>query len=119
MPKSSSITQAIHYLQSHWREGQTLKEVAELHRVDAGNLDRIFRNQEGMTIKQFIDQQRKEHVLLRLTNKAILGYAIGAELGFANDLAFYRWVKRAFGVSFSVLRAQMRRPPMTRKRNKK
>ncbi len=119
MPIPAAMKPAINYVKSHWREGRTLKEVAERHDVDAGNLDRAFRHQQGMTIKHFVDERRKEHVSSRLAKRFMLGYEIAAELGFANDLAFYRWVRRAFGVSFSTLRAQMRRQAMTRKRNKK
>lgn len=118
MPKSTPIAQAIQYLKTNWRNGKTLKEIADLYRVDAGNLDRAFRHQTGMTSKHFIDQQRKQHVAARLESNT-RGYALGAELGFVNDLAFYRWVKRAFGVSFSALRAKTPRRAMTRKRNKK
>lgn len=107
MPKQTAIARAIDFLKANWLDGKSLKEIAHLHRVDAGNLERAFRKQEGMTVKQFVDQKRKEHVLARLADKKFLGYAIGAELGFANDLAFYRWVKRAFGVSFAKLRAQV------------
>lgn len=107
MPKSDGIMQAaIKNLKSEWRSGKSLKEIAHHHQVDAGNLVRAFRKQEGMTVKQFLDAKRKEHVLARLADKKFLGYAIGAELGFGNDLAFYRWVKRAFGVSFAELRAR-------------
>lgn len=104
MPKQTAIARAIGFLKTNWLDGKSLKEVAYLHGVDAGNLERAFRRQEGMTVKQFVDQKRKEHVLARLSEKKFLGYAIGAELGFANDLAFYRWVKRAFGMSFVELR---------------
>lgn len=104
MPKQTAIAQAIDFLKAKWLDGKSLKEIARLHRVDAGNLERAFRRQEGVTVKQFLDAKRKEHVLARLSEKKFLGYAIGAELGFANDLAFYRWVRRAFGVSFAELR---------------
>lgn len=107
MPKHSAIARAIDFLKTNWLAGKSLKEIAHHHRVDAGNLERAFRKQEGMTVKQFVDQKRKEHVRARLADKKFLGYAIGAELGFANDLAFYRWVRRAFGVSFAKLRAQV------------
>lgn len=114
MPKQSAIAQAIDFLKTSWLCGKSLKEIAHLHRVDAGNLVRAFRKQEGMTVKQFLDAKRKEHVLARLSDKEFLGYAIGAELGFANDLAFYRWVKRAFGVSFAELRSRKSRSRKSR-----
>ena len=119
MPKSTAIAPAIRHLKTNWHDGKTLKEVAHLYGLDAGNLERAFRKQEGMTVKQFIDQKRKEHVLACLANRTILGYAIGAELGFANDLAFYRWVKRAFGVSFLALRERAQRPVAKVRHDKK
>lgn len=105
MSKNSAIENAINYIKSSWRSGRTLKEIAEFHGVDSGNLERCFRNREGMTVKQFTDQQRKEYVRTALNDKLILGYEIGSDLGFTDDLAFYRWVKRAFGKSFAALRA--------------
>ncbi len=104
MSKSSSIEQAIHYIKSKWKEGKSLKEIAEWYRVDSGNLDRAFRNREGMTVKQFVDKKRKAYLVSGLTKAHARGNEFGAELGFPNDLAFYRWVKRAFGVSFTKLR---------------
>lgn len=102
--RTSAIAQAIRHVKSNWQAGKSLKEVAELYRVDAGNLERSFRNREGITVKHYIDQQRKEYVTSRLADKSVRGYEIGAELGFADDLSFYRWVKRAFGSSFVKLR---------------
>lgn len=106
MPAISIYDPAILHLKSHWKSGKSLKEVAEQHALDSGNLERAFRKREGMTIKQFIDQKRKQYVLARLTKGFVLGFEIGDELGFADDLAFYRWVKRALGVSFAELRRQ-------------
>jgi methylphosphotriester-DNA--protein-cysteine methyltransferase len=104
MPKPSAIERAMRYIKSNWREGKSLKEIADFYRVDAGNLERAFRHREGVTVKQFVDQKRKAHVTSGITDKAVFGYEIGAELGFVNALAFYRWVRRAFGVSFAKLR---------------
>jgi AraC-like DNA-binding protein len=86
----SGIKQAIDYIKSHWREGKTLKEIAQMHRVDPGNLARAFRTKEGTTIKTFVDEKRKEYVMRALKDSSPFGYEIGAELGFTSDLAFYR-----------------------------
>lgn len=83
-----------------------MKEIADRYRLDSGNLERAFRKREGMTVKQFVDERRKAHVFSRLAKKTVFGYEIGVELGFANGRAFYRWVQRAFGVSFATLRSQ-------------
>jgi methylphosphotriester-DNA--protein-cysteine methyltransferase len=109
MPKPTAIERAIKYIKTNWREGKSLKEVAEFYRVNAGNLERAFRKREGMTVKQFVDERRKAHVVSRLTKKSVFGYELGAKLGFANGRAFYRWVERAFGVSFAELRKRAKR----------
>lgn len=96
------------FIKSNWRKGNSLKEVAQRYGVDAGNLERAFHRREGVTIKQFIDQQRKAYLLSRLADPKIFGHEIGTALGFPNKRAFYRWVKRAFGISFTALRAQIR-----------
>lgn len=119
MPKLSAMQQALRDLKYNWRDGKTLKEIADRHRVDAGNLERAFRNREGMTAKQYVDRQRKAHVVLRLTNKTVFGYEIGAELGFAGEVAFYRWVKRVFGISFAQLRSQFVTIQQQKKHDKK
>jgi methylphosphotriester-DNA--protein-cysteine methyltransferase len=106
MAKPTAIGRAIKYIKANWRKGKTLKEVAELYRVNAGNLERAFRKREEMTVKQFVDQRRKAYVVSRLTGKTMFGYEIGAELGFANGRAFYDWVQRAFGISFATLRSR-------------
>ena len=108
------MEQAIKYIKSSWKDGKTLKEVAELHGVDSGNLERSFRKREGMTVKQFVDQRRKGYVIFKLSDRAVFGYEIGTELGFVNDLAFYRWVKRAFRVSFVELRKTLETKGKTR-----
>lgn len=105
----SRIKQAIRDLKTNWQKGRSLKEIASHHRLDAGNLARAFRNREGMTVKRYLDERRREYIKRRIADPKVLGYEIGAELGFADDLAFYRWVKRAFGVSLVKLRAQLMR----------
>jgi AraC-like DNA-binding protein len=109
MSKLTRIDQAIRYIKRNWRNGKSLKQIAEIHGFDPGNLARSFRNSEGVTVKAFVNRRRKEYVTEQLGNESPFGYEIGRSLGFADDLAFYRWVKRAFGVSFEELRKRSRR----------
>ena len=115
----SRIKQAIDDIKTNWWQGRSLKEIASHYRLDAGNLARAFRNREGMTVKRYLDDRRREYVKRRIADPKVLGYEIGAELGFTDDLAFYRWVKRAFGVSFVKLCALVRGDNLIRKHDKK
>ncbi len=108
MIRTSFLARAVDHIKTHWQQGQSLKQVAVKFGVDAGNLDRAFRKQEGMPAKEFLDRKREERLLLLITDHTRYGHEIGTELGFLNGFAFYRWVRRMFGVSFTELRARAR-----------
>jgi methylphosphotriester-DNA--protein-cysteine methyltransferase len=109
----SATNHAIHHIRQRWREGKTLKEVALMYHVDAGNLDREFKRRAKMTFVAFMDGRRKAHVLKALKGPRVFGYELGDQLGFPSALAFYRWVGRAFGVGF----LRLRQSRLTRKRD--
>ena len=117
--RRAAMGRALRFIKTEWRRGKSLKEVAQHYRVDAGNLERAFHRREGVTIKQFIDQQRKNYLLARLADPRIFGHEIGAEMGISKKRAFYRWVQRAFGISFAALRAQVRDNTSTNQYDKK
>lgn len=107
--------EAIKYIKTGWKDGKTVTEIAALYRVDAGNLERAFKKAEGVTIGQFISNCRKMYVLKKIQEDHHFGYEIGNELGFADDLAFYRWVRGAFGISWRTLRTKIIEPDNDRK----
>ena len=92
---------AIHFIKMEWKQGKSLKETARLFGVDPGNLARAFKEIQGITPKEYIDRKRIEYVVTVVAADKKYGYEIGSQLGFATDLAFYRWVKRAFGVPYT------------------
>lgn len=81
-----------------------LKEISTAFRKDPGDLDRAFRNVEGMTIKRYIDIKLKEKVQQQLADGGVKGYELANEFGFLSEQSFYRWSRRVFGSSFSKLR---------------
>lgn len=102
--RSSRYEKAIRYVLAHWKDGRTLKDIAADFDVDAGNLERAFRRECGLTVKEFVTRNRRAYTLARLKNDGVYGYEIGSELGFGSDLTFYRWVKREFGIPLGSLR---------------
>lgn len=107
MKTSSALQSAIRHIEEKWTEGEKLHAIAARYNVDTGNLVRAFRGKHELTPKQFMDEQRKQLVLREIQKDHALGYEIGAMIGM-DDLAFYRWVKRAFGKSFEKLMEQQR-----------
>ncbi len=71
--------------------------------IDAGDMERLFRGATGVTIKRYIDE-----LVGLLRGGTSLGYELGDRLKFRNDEAFYRWVKRVFGMPFKALRWRFR-----------
>ncbi len=79
------------------------RNVAAEFDVDPGNLDRLFRQRQGMTVSVFVSHQRKKYVIERLQDGRAFG-EMGPSWGSRKRLVVYRWVKRAFGVPFAQLR---------------
>jgi methylphosphotriester-DNA--protein-cysteine methyltransferase len=86
----------------------TEKEIAYAIGIHPSDFVRIFRRAKGLTPKKYLDEKLMERVVQRLTSENVLGYTISYELGFSSEQAFYRWVKRVFGVSFRKLSVQLR-----------
>ncbi|MBI5475812.1 MAG: helix-turn-helix transcriptional regulator [Ignavibacteriales bacterium] len=97
------MQKAVEYIKQNWKEGRSLKEIAKIHKVDPGNLEREFRSKEGITVKHFTDNMKREFLQKLISEDHRYGYEMGLKLGFKNDRAFYRWVKHAFGCSFREL----------------
>jgi methylphosphotriester-DNA--protein-cysteine methyltransferase len=107
MPSQPPMVRAMEYVIKNWHNGDKQKEIAYRFRVDAGNFAREFRNAHGITIKRFVDEQRKKRVQQLLKDRSLLGYQI-AKLMNMNEQTFYRWIKRMFGASLLEVRGRMR-----------
>jgi methylphosphotriester-DNA--protein-cysteine methyltransferase len=77
--------------------------------MDASDVDRRFRKVKGMTLKGYLDQLLKERLIGLLGKRRRYGYEYANALKFPSDRAFYRWVRRAFGMSFSQLQKEHRK----------
>ncbi len=92
------------YINANWRSNIPIKRMAADFGMDPADMERMFRSATGSTIKHYIDRRKKEQLMRLLKEGTTLGYEIGNRLHFRNDEAFYRWVKRVFGVPFKRLR---------------
>jgi len=95
------------FIRKNLRATLGLKEISTAFGKDPGDLDRAFRNVEGMTIKRYVDIKLKEKLQQRLADGGVKGYEVAKEFEFLSEQSFYRWSKRVFGYSFSNLRKQM------------
>lgn len=102
------VKQVARCVDSNPRATLTVKEIAAAMKSDPAGLDRAFRHSTGKTIKHYIDEKYKEKIDDCLKAGDCRGYEIGDKLGFKSDLAFYRWVKRVYGIPFRQLKLRKR-----------
>lgn len=107
MKKDSATSKAISHIKTQWRKGESLKETADKYSVNAGNLAREFKKQEGLTVKEYVDSLRECEVMKRLSVDNCYGFEIASDLGFKSAPSFYRWVAYVFDKGFRELRREV------------
>lgn len=87
------------YIDEHYREPLTLDEISNLFFINKFYLTRIFKEQYGVTINNYIQQLRITHAkqLLRFSDLSI--DKIGADCGMHDANYFSRMFKRIEGIS--------------------
>ena len=91
------------YIEKNPKPSVSVKEIALALRIHPSDLDRTFRRARGVTIKKFIDQKSTKLIETRMSEGFCKGCALAQEFGFSSDQAFYRWIKRVFGIPFRQL----------------
>ncbi|MBO5130215.1 MAG: helix-turn-helix transcriptional regulator [Oscillospiraceae bacterium] len=90
------LQEIIHYINEHYTEQLTLKDIAQLHNISCEHLSRIFKKKLGLTFKEYLYSIRLTHAcrLLLHTNKSTL--EISLEAGFPDLRSFGRQFDRAY-----------------------
>src|SRR5258706_15948369 len=104
MKHNERSRRVIQYVDANWCSGFLLKQMAADLRMDPGDMERDFSIVTGTTIKRYVDRLKKKKVRDLMTDPQRFGYEIADQLRFQNGEAFYRWVKRVFGVPYRMLR---------------
>lgn len=102
--KKKNIVQIKNYLDEHFTESLSLDFLAEMIYINKYYLVKIFKQQYGLTISQYIQQKRITHAkhLLRFTDRSV--ESIGAECGMEQPHYFSRIFKKVEGISPSQYR---------------
>lgn len=75
--------------------------------LPAAEFCRRIRRQTGKTPRRHRDERRKVYVLERVAAEKVHAYDLAVEIGLSDEKSFCRWVKAAFGMSFSQLTRQL------------
>ena len=101
-----SVALVKEYIDAHFNEKITLNDLSREFYISKNYLPRVFREQFGMSIKEYLQVVRITHAkqLLRTTNKS--AEEIGIECGFGTLSYFSRAFKDIEGVSPTGYREQ-------------
>jgi DNA-binding NarL/FixJ family response regulator len=102
----SIAERAKRYIDMNLKAPLSVKVIASAVKTNPSDLERTFRRVNGVTIKRYVDEMLKDVVRNRLRAGSCKGCALAQELGFGTDQAFYRWVKRVFGIRLRQLMDQ-------------
>jgi len=86
------------YIDSHLKDEISLKELANISGYSSWHLYRVFNDNLGMPIMEYIRKKRLECAVDKLTNGQRL-YDIAYDYGFETQFGFYKALQKQFGCS--------------------
>lgn len=103
------------YLDENFNKSLHCREILDRFDVNYQICTEMFRYMTGVSPKEYILQKRFDRLLDMLKEKSALDYAChyAFDLGFASNSAFYNFIKRKTGMTFSELRDAVRQSKNT------
>lgn len=101
---SLPIQKAVTYVTTDLSADLSLKALAKRLNVTSSYLSSLFRKEMGMTLTDYVNQQRIAHAQYLLLNTSVPIKAIAQQCGIADLNYFVRMFKRAAGVTPKVYR---------------
>ena len=97
------------YVFSHYKERLTLRTLSALISVTPNHLCHVFRQAEGIGIREFVERTRLERAaaLLRGTDDPV--FAVARKVGFHNDSNFCRKFREYYGPTPKKYRTESRK----------
>ncbi len=96
------------YIQKHYREKISLEDVAAPLGISPGYLSRVFREETGMIIQDYVNHVRVESAANLLIYSEMSLPAIGAYVGFPTQSYFGKYFKKFKGTTPGEFRKQHR-----------
>lgn len=109
-PSSFSIARSVSFMEEHFRENHSVKELAKLSNMSTRHFTRIFSDIYHITPKKYILQQRLLSAcrLLEDERETSSITEIALNLGFSNSNYFTRLFHNTYGMTPSEYRSQKR-----------
>ena len=97
------------YINFHYAQNITLKEMAGLYFMNEKYLGRLFATETGQSFHQYLNQVRLERAADLLINTSMPVLNIAFECGYSNVTYFNRVFRRKFSVSPTEYRTDARK----------
>ncbi len=101
--RSLTVKKILFYIEEHFRT-VTLDEVCARFSYSRGHVQRIIKNETGLTFTEFVSNVRIKRACELLNNLSIPIREISEAVGFNDDSSFYRCFKKQTGISPSSYR---------------
>ena len=93
------MQQALAYIATHYREGVTQEEVAQVIHLSAGYFSRFFRQEQGMTFSEYLASLRMDKARHLLRTSPLSIAEISAQVGYGDPNYFSRAFSKTYGMS--------------------
>lgn len=100
-----AIEKVLLYVQQHYQEDISLKEVAQMHGISASNFSSVFKKHVGLNPLDYVTQLRMAQAQRKLKASQPIEL-VARQVGFKDPLYFSRIFKRTVGVTPSAYRKQ-------------
>jgi AraC family transcriptional regulator len=102
------VTRACAVMQERYRESPDLRELAQSANVSPNHLLRLFQEQVGMTVHQYLIRLRLHAALDEISESTVDLSTLAHELGFSSHSHFSAAFHAAFGRPPSAVRSELR-----------
>lgn len=106
---NSTVAQLQKYIFEHVGEDLSLVRLSELVYMNPSYLSRIYKNETGVNLSEFIEQARLTRAKELLSNSSMKGYEVAKAIGYDSVASFSRFFKRITRQSPQEYREQQRK----------
>jgi len=95
---SETYRRCLSFIENHWQEVNSLKEISSACHIDPAYLCRLFRQHHGLSPYQLLLRIKLNQATILLGEKGSTVQQIAEKLGFCDAFHFSRLFKKTFGV---------------------
>jgi len=110
--KSSTVIEQIcQYIESHLDEDLSLARLADIYYFNPSYLSRLFKQEYGMKLSEYIDQCRIHQAIMLLRDGDRMVREVALSVGYEAPNSFTRFFKKVTGLTPQEYRDAMLMPP--------